>query len=289
MASQGSVVYGSDYNAVVAKLTQVLGSGSPYGPGTGTPTWGYNQTLASSVVSPGALVTAAQWNNLITDVNKVYTHVNGSAYSFTAATQGQPISYSELSTINTVLNAFMSSPPTTAASGQLQQSTMQTTTYGSTWGGGKNGITQTGTITFPSTTAMQYFLNQGGYMAIVGIPPTSNSTTQTTDWINAINAFSYTFNAATVATLTGTATQVYYTANQPSPYSANYIKLNASISGAVISWQVYYIDDHQASGAGPDSVNSGAGVYVYQYQTSGAFTGYTTSASSVGSWATVAG
>ena len=80
--SSGSTLYGSDYNTVQTLVTEVLGSGLPYGPtGSGDVTYGYNQTPSSSLVSAGSLVTAAQWNALANDINTCYQHQNNTNFS----------------------------------------------------------------------------------------------------------------------------------------------------------------------------------------------------------------
>jgi len=51
MASVGTRIYSSDYNAVQIKVRTVLGDGYPYGPGTSYPDYGYGATLLSSPVN----------------------------------------------------------------------------------------------------------------------------------------------------------------------------------------------------------------------------------------------
>ena len=82
MASAGSIVYGSDYNAVQIKLREVLGDGYPYGPQVYPPSaannanrsYGWGQTMASSLINPSDLVDDQQWLNLITDSDTAYRH-----------------------------------------------------------------------------------------------------------------------------------------------------------------------------------------------------------------------
>jgi hypothetical protein len=50
MASVGTQIYSSDYNAVQIKVRTVLGDGYPYGAGTSNPDYGYGATLLSSPV-----------------------------------------------------------------------------------------------------------------------------------------------------------------------------------------------------------------------------------------------
>jgi hypothetical protein len=133
---------------------------------------------------------------------------------------------------------------------------------------------------------MQYFFNQGGKVTLSGVGPTSNGTTQTTDWINMLSGFTYTWNIGNFNTYSSN-TLVVNLANEPSPYSANYAKLWTYTSGTTIYFSVEYYDSHVGTGGGPDSVNSGAGFTVQQYYATGAFSGYQVySSSGASSWST---
>ena len=280
MTTTGSVIYGADYNAVVVKIQQVLGTGTPYGPGTGSPQYGYNQTVASSTVAPAAIITAAQWTNLQTDINKCYLHQNNSSYAFSSITSGLQINGTTLDTINTVMSGCVTNA-TTAATGQLTQTTAITNTYATTWGGGNSGIRTTASTTFASQNVLQYFFNQGGKFRFQGYGPTLSGSTQDANWSTALAAFSYTIDLVEFAALTTTPAQRFYSAAQPTPYTANYIQVSASHNGAgVLNFTITYEDSHTGTGVGPDVVSAGAGFYLYQNATTGAFTGYTPSSTS---------
>ena len=172
--SPGSVIYGSDYNTIQALVTQVLGTGSPYGPGTGTPTYGYNQTPQSSLVSVGQVITGAQWQLLAADVNTIYTHQTGSAWpgyanQISNQSSGRVITAADY---NSVFNAMTPLVGTRAnvATGQLATTSLASSTYAGLggWGNADTGIQNTGSITFASATALQYFFNQGGKINIAG-------------------------------------------------------------------------------------------------------------------------
>lgn len=277
MASQGSLIYSSDYNSVVAKLQEVLGPGTPYGPGTSQPTYGYNQTLQSSLLAPGTKINATQWQLLQNDVNRCYLHQNGSTYSFTPLASAQLITYAELAEINSVMTSCLTNRTSVALS-QTTQSTLATVTYGSTWGGGASGISTTATVSFSNSSVMQYFMNQGGKIVIQGIGPTQNGTTQNSVWQTMLSAFTYSVNVAELGVLTTSSQQRYYATSTNSTYSADYISLNAYFDTiGTLYFSIVYYDGHTGIS---DLVNSGAGFVVYQYSASGAFTGYQSSANS---------
>ena len=66
MASQGSKVLASEYNALQSNVATILGTGSG--------TLGYGQTLNSAQVTTTNKITAAQWTNLVTDINNCVGH-----------------------------------------------------------------------------------------------------------------------------------------------------------------------------------------------------------------------
>lgn len=277
MAAVGSIIYGSDYNAVVTKLVQILGSGSPYTPDQG---WGYNQALTAATVAPGAIITAAQWNTLVADVNKVYTHQYNTNSSVASAAAGDSISYARLEAINTALTTLMGNPSLVSPS-QLTQSGLITNTYGATWGGGVSGIAANGWVSFGGGNAMQYFFNQGGKIYIQGTGP-NTGTTQSNVWYNMLSGFNYTWNRSNINTIGGATVQVAYVQNEPSPYNLNWAQVQSSVdytNGIIyFTWRMY--DQHTGSGGGPDYVNPGAGFVLSQFYASGAFTGQTVASTS---------
>lgn len=270
VAAVGQVIYGADYNAVQVKITEVLGTGSPYGPGTGSPNYGYNQALTSSLVSVNALITAQQWNNLVADVNKAYLHQNNTNFPG-YATIGGVISYANLSLLDGVANGLITNRLTAAAAQLTSAATPYTRT--TAWGSGATSIQQDGTIQFASANAAQYFFNQGG--RIVFGPGTTPGTVsvQNTNWTNAINAFTYTVNDATYRALTGSPANVYLTYFPAGVYSGNYIELvMLNAGGGAIYYSVVYQDAHVPIGPGPDTVGS-SGFTITRFTSSGAVTG----------------
>jgi hypothetical protein len=150
MVATGSIIYGADYNAVQTKVVEVLGSGSPYGPGTGSPNYGYNQTVSSSAVSVSAVITASQWQLLANDVNTIATHQTNasfSGYSASYETVGKVITAADLNTLDTFMNTYITNRLTVSAA---QLSSVAAPYWrSSNWGGAvaPAAIAQTNTIT----------------------------------------------------------------------------------------------------------------------------------------------
>lgn len=289
--SPGSVIYGSDYNTIQSLVTQILGSGNPYGPGTGSPNYGYNQTLQSSLVNVGQVITGTQWQLLAADVSTIYTHQIGSAWPSYAAqisnqSSGKLITAADYNSVFNAMTALVSTR-LTVASNQLATATVGSSTYSSTWGGGSSGIQNSGSITFASAAALQYFFNQGGKLNFAGSGPTSTSTSQNLNWSTALTAFKPSIDATVFANLSGTAYNVYraYNGSSPAGYTSSFIKLSATVSGATISWLVTYEDDHTNSFS--DTVGAGVGYGVTISTATGAFTGTTNTSSSItNTWST---
>jgi hypothetical protein len=277
--ASGGTVYGSDFNVIQNLVVEVLGSGLPYGPtGSGDVTYGYGQTLQSSQVSAGSLITAAQWNALANDVNIAYTHQNGSSFSgYTnpIVSTGTVVTSAMYNQLYNTMSALVSSRQTVAAA-QLATSSAGSATYGSQWGNGSSnqGITHSGSMTFASANALQYFWNTGGSISFQGVGPNQSGSTQDADWQAALTAFNYTLNYSNVWGGSNAVIQTFQT--QPSPYNNSYIQLSGYISGGVINWTVHYEDavptnwNSTWSPSTANKVSPGAGYTVYVSEATGA-------------------
>ena len=274
MVSTGAIIYGADYNAVQAKVVQVLGSGSPFGPGTGSPNFGYNQALASSSVAVSAQITTTQFQNLADDINKCSLHqtnANFGGYSASYVATGKQITAADLNTLDTNIDTFSTNRSTVNAA----QLTSAASTYTRTtaWGSSNTGISQTGTFTYASANAAQYWFNQGGRVVWQGFFTSPTGSPQDQEWLTGLNAFTYTLNLSVYATLTGTPAQKYY-ATLPSPYAASYIEILLSQSAGVVTYTVNYQDGHTpVPPGGNDSVSGSVGFTLTRFTSTGAVTG----------------
>jgi hypothetical protein len=285
--TSGSKILGSDYNLIQTQVVQIYGSGSPFGPGTASPTFGYYQTPTSAQVAANQKVTAAQWQALANDVNACYVHITGANFTgYGTVTTGGKITAGSYNQVFDAM-AYAVTNHQAVASSQLTTNLLGTATYPGSWGGGgTGGIYTTVTVSWANTTQMQYFFNQGGKITVSGTGPNLSGSTQDANWFTALQSFSYVVNPTEYTALTSASTQRYNNANFSGAYTLNRIGVWSSISGATITLVVQYEDRHTASGAGPDSVSAGAGLNLYQSYASGAFAGVATSSSSVGSFST---
>lgn len=164
-AGQGQLIQYTDYNSIRTVVDSVMGTGAS----------GYGQTLASTAVSQGAVITALQWLNLRTDMVKARQHQTGSAVGSSSATDGRNLLLPASGlTITEALRAQFSSFATTitnnqrtidtdAVGGQFAAEGLVTGTRGSAWNA---TLTNTVTITFSDANHPNYYFNAGGKIRI---------------------------------------------------------------------------------------------------------------------------
>lgn len=286
MATSGAVIYAADYNTVWLQVNSVLGNGFPQTTGFGS-TYGYNQTLTSSYISGNPLVTANQFQLLNDDINKISLHqTNGnfSGYSATYETTGFTIYAANLNTLSTAMTSLLTNRTTVSAS-QLTSTGVVNTTVSQSWGGSaatttSPSISSAGTIVFASAAAMQYYFNQGGKFVFTGQFPGYNAAqTQDVDWNSLTGLFNYTIDVTELAALTGTSASRYQinmtdtSSTGTVGYTANFIRVTASVTAATISVTVLFQDDHAPQPTGFDQVSAGTGFIITRYTASGAFSG----------------
>ena len=263
--SAGNLIQSTDYNGFVSTT---VGANI-------NATWNtaYGQT-ALSTVAAAATISATQWSTLNSTISSMASHQDTTITSRTNPTAGTIISV--LSNINTditncynnLYNAVASGTQYTAWTG----SSSKTTNTGS--GGAPWTITFTNTVTFANTTAASNFFNAGGLVKIQ-FSKTSTGTTEDTEWnafigttcgtiylsstgaSKTISGGTYTGTTkvggtgtpTTLATgtgyfqLTGTPVTIYKQNDSGIAYSNNYVQVNASVSGAVITFTTTWFDD----------------------------------------------
>jgi hypothetical protein len=255
--STGNLIQATDYNGFVSTT---VGANI-------NATWNtsYGQTALSTVAAAGT-VTATQWVTLNTTISSMASHQGTTITSRTNPVAGNIISV--LANVNTDITNCYTNRSNAASQGT--QFTGWTGTASKTTATGVGNaawnITFTNTITFANATAASYFFNAGGMLKIQS-SKTSTGTAQDTEW----NAFignvcgtiyltstgaSKTLNGVTYtgttkiggngipttlttgtgfAQLTATPVTIYKQFDSGTPYSSNYVQMNASISGAVLT------------------------------------------------------
>jgi len=282
--SSGSVILDDDYN--IFATGNAAGSGdnsvanlnTVWGAGTGDK--GYGQSDTVSAVAAGSTITATQWATLLTRIASAANHQGTSITAISNPSAGDTISaYAALSSnITAITNSRLD-----AAGSGSDLTTNGTTTTSSTW---DVRATTTKTVTFADAASLRYFFNAGG-MIRMSFSLTGGSDSKSTEWADlltktgtivvtgsatskTINSVAYTGTTkigggGTPTTLaTGTGTEDYTSSPatifkqyaDTAPYTANYIQIDASVSGSVLSFAVT-LEDAAADTIAPDGSGSG--------------------------------
>jgi hypothetical protein len=251
---------------------------------------GWGQT---AVANPGALsvVTAPnQWTSLINNLATAGSQTGTTITARTAPVSGNTVTI--LANVNADLASVTTNRGNAVASGTeygvFTGTTSKTTATGTAQGAWT--ITFTHTITFASANALRYFFNAGGIVRLK-YGKTSTGTDHDPDWntfaglcgsinltgrVNAnaqlIAGTTYTGTTriggtggtqTTLATttgwynLTGTPTTIFQLNNATSPYTAEFIRTQATATSATVLTLVTVWSDDGSSGTGRSSNISG--------------------------------
>jgi len=282
--SSGSVILDDDYNIFATGNAAGTGDNNTANLntvwGTGTGDKGYGQSSTISAVSAGSTITATQWSTLLTRMTTIASHQGTSITAISNPSAGDTIeAYAALST--NVTNLFNSRLDASANGTDL--TTNGTTQTTSTW---DVQAATTKTVTFADAASLRYFFNAGG-MIRMSFSLTGGSDTKSQEWADlltktgtivvtgsatskTIDSVAYTGTTkiggsgtpTTLATgtgaedYTGSAVTIFQQYADSAPYTANYIRIQASISGSVISFAVLLRDD-AADTIAPDGTGSG--------------------------------
>ena len=249
--------------------------------GTGTGDKGYGQTNTVSAVSAGSTITATQWATLLTRMTSIAAHQGTSITAISNPNAGDTIAaYAALSSnITAIFNARNN-----AAANGADITTNGTTTTTSSW---DVRATTSKTITFADAASLRYFFNAGGMIRMSFSRTGGTASDKNTEWSDlltqtgtivvtgaaaskTIAAVAYTGTTKiggsgtpdTLATATGaedytsTPVAIFKQFADTAPYTTNFININASVSGAVITFAVT-LEDAAADTIAPDGSGSG--------------------------------
>jgi hypothetical protein len=257
--SLGGLIQATDYNGFASTTA---GGNVNIMWGTGTSDAGYGQSTTLATVSAGGTVTATQWASLVNRISSIASHQGTTITARTAPTAGTVIAV--LSAVQTDLNSCYTNRGNAAGTGSQYTSWTGTSSKTTATGSGSTAwtITFTHTITWASANAARYFFNAGGRIKWE-CSKTSTGTLADTEWndlantlvgdiyitggtgTQTINGGSYTGTTksggtgtpTTLATTTGwydlltTDTTIYKQFADTSPYTGQYIQINAKTAG----------------------------------------------------------
>ena len=275
-ASAGSIE-ATHYNAFVTSLNAVWGVGSTVR--------GLGQTDTLSAVSASGSITASQWATLLTRLKSLSDH-QGNDGNITIDSVTNPSAADSIAVIANIATDI-GTLDTSAAAGTRGVGFGSAITDTAVVSGSFDGvITQTNTLTFADVNSMRYFFNSGGKVEVSWAIASATTGAKATQWTAlATECGTWTIfgrssskvgGSATgtvtqsVTTgfdgLTGSAAQQFKQTQDTSPYTANHLVLNGSVSGAVITLSAIWTD------AAADSVSFNKNIYNAQDAVNGSKT-----------------
>jgi len=269
-ASAGSIE-AAHYNGFVTSLNAVWGVGSGVR--------GIGQTTTLAAVSATDSVTASQWATLLTRLKALSDH-QGNDGNITIDSVANPSagdSIAIIANIATDIGTLDTSAALSAVAGYGSAITDTAVVSGNF----KVTITQTNTLTFASADQMRTFFNAGGKAEISWGLSGHTSDSKANEWAAlATECGTWTMSGATsskvggsatgtvsqsittgFAGLNGTPAQMFKQTQNTSPYTANYMQVLGSFSGAVLTLTSIWQDDatdsayHSATNTNLDIVN----------------------------------
>lgn len=257
--SAGQLIVATDYNGFVstdasANVNDIWGTGSS--------DKGYGQTALATVSAAGT-ITALQWANLVNTISSIASHQGTSITSRVAPSAGNTITI--LSNLNTDLTNLTTNRGNAAGTGSQYTSWTGTSSKTTSTGSGSTSwtITFTHTITWADAASARYFFNAGGRIKWE-TNKTSTGNLADAEWNDLANTLvgdifitggtatqvisgtSYTGTTksggtgtpTTLATTTGwydlttSNTTIYKQFADTSPYTGQYIQIDARTAGS---------------------------------------------------------
>jgi hypothetical protein len=199
--------------------------------GTGSGTLGYGQTVQSSDVFTGNLITKAQWDLLKFDIINIRLHQTGDISQVVNVNVGDPIGFGSSSpntNYDIILNDALAKRFLIAGS-QSIVAAKTSQTYSTPW---STQAQATLTVTFVDADQGRYFFNSGGKIRFNSSLVGATVSPQITAWVNFLNAVGVQgFGADTDPTVNyytlTNSYQTYYQNFLSSSYSANSYRLEA--------------------------------------------------------------
>lgn len=252
------VILASKYNSIQSKVSGVLSN--------------YGQSGSSGQVSRGARITETQWDNLRSDLTKVYRHIHGISPSITDITGAKTMAIRwahaveyDLIADDSVTNQYTAYTGGTTG-GYTQQMAIagqKRTNFGTGWNTYKD---QTYTIQWASSSAASQFFNSGGvinvlsgWKSVIGLTTNSNDT----GWANLADAMNNIISITRtdyVANGSATSGKVF---DATTPYTANYATIKLTwVDARTYTFYAEYRDIKTGSGITPNDEPLNIDIYT---------------------------
>lgn len=287
--SSGGLIQATDYNTFAGNTT--AGLNRVWSTGSGDAGWG--QTDIATVAAAGT-VTATQWATIVNNLATTGTQTSTTITARTAPVTGNLIAV--LANVSADITSVTTNRGNAVASGTEYGVFTGTTSKTTATGSGQAAwtITFTHTITFPSADQARYFWNAGGIVRLkygksstgtdadpdwntfAGLCGSINLTGRVNSATQTIAAQAYTGTTrlggtggtqTTLATttgwynLTGSPTTIFQLNDTASPYSAHFIRTQATAtSSTVLTLTTVWNDDGTAVPGSTSNISGGTGV-----------------------------
>ena len=285
--SVGGLIQATDYNGF-ASTTSGGNVNVIWGTGTGDAGYGQSSTLAT--VSAGGTVTATQWAGLVNRISSIASHQGTTITARTAPVAGNTIAV--LAAVQTDLNNCYTNRGNAVGTGSQFTGWTGTSSKTTATGSGTTPwtITFTHTVTWASAAAARYFFNAGGRIKWE-TSKTSTGTVADTEWndlantlvgdiyitggtaTQTINGTAYTGTTKTGGTgvpttlttttgwydLTTSDVTIYKQFADTSPYTGQYIQINAKTagSGTQLVLTTTWVDPGGSGAGSTDAITGG--------------------------------
>ena len=242
MPVQNATITANDYNTVQSRINTIMNTD-------------YGQSLLSSQVAVGDVITDDQLDNLRTDITKAFAHQQGSNPTMPDVDAGDLILASHLNdyatTVTTVeTNKFL------IGNGQFSIEAGISSSRTTAWNG---TVEHRALVSFGSNLARTQFFNAGGQIRFTA-SQSGGSSTINVDWRNMLSnmgtiIFNYTETTSTGSgtgtsigqqDLTGSYQQIFQKAGS-GVYAANDYIIQARNQSGAIQFRIYFQDDKGAN------------------------------------------
>jgi hypothetical protein len=258
----GDTISATDYNTIRNKIIRIVG--------TGDGNRGYGQSINSSAVSSGNIVTKSQYDLLRFDIYNALFHQTGSIPAITTVAVDSVIRFGA-SHPNTQYDTLSNTADTNRfdiGTGQSAVEPGTSATFSSPW---SNQLTCVLTVTFSTAEQARFFFNSGGKIRFSSTRSGGVTSDQNASWTQLLSsvgtqAFGGNTPAVNYFALT-TAYQNWFTSSPGSSfaYISNTLQIDAKCevannvngTGRVIDFRIRYIDSYTDPGppAPGDSVD----------------------------------
>jgi len=267
--STGNIILATDYNGF-ASTTADANVDDVWGTGSGNK--GYGQSTTLGTVAAAGTVTATNWSALCSRITSIAAHTGTSITSRTGPVTSDLIGI--LAALNTDLTNCNTDRGNAVSSGTEYKTWTGNSAKTSTTGSGQTPwtITFTHTVTFGSANEARYFFNAGGIIKWAVSKTSTGQPNADAEWndlattlsgdiyitggAQTINGVSYTGTTknggtgtpTTLSTatgwyaLTGSPVTIYQQNADTSPYTGQFIRIQASATSTVLTLTTTWVD-----------------------------------------------